>query len=141
MSADLDKAIDLLRRDDYTCVVCRGDAVFTSRLPGVRPLLGWLDEGVDLRGFAAADRVVGKGAALLYGRLGVSEVYAPVISKPAVSVLKACGIGVVFDELAPFIANRAGTGACPMEVATEGISDPVAGEAAIRRRIAELSGK
>lgn len=138
MSSDLENAIDTLRRGDYTCVVCRGEAVYTSHAPGVGPLLGWLDEGVDVQGFAAADRIVGKGAALLYARLGVAEVYAPVISEAAVKVLQANGIAVEFTEQVPFIENRQGTGMCPMELATQDIDDPVAGEAAIRRRLAEL---
>ena len=72
MNSDLTKAAALLNSGAYTCVLCRGDAVFTGTERGVKPLLGWLDGGVDLNGFSAADRVVGTAAAFLYVLLGAA---------------------------------------------------------------------
>ena len=51
---DWNRAIELLRREDYTCVLCRGDAIRWSRERGVKPLLTLLDSGESLREFAAA---------------------------------------------------------------------------------------
>ena len=68
------KARHLLESGDYTCVVCKDDSVHTTSQRGVAPLLNWLDAGINLTGFSAADRVVGRGAAFLYCLLGVKEV-------------------------------------------------------------------
>ena len=56
-------AEEILKQGTYTCVACRGDTVLTATERGVRPLTNWLRDGADLRGFAAADKVVGKAAA------------------------------------------------------------------------------
>ena len=72
MTMDMTKARSLLESGDYTCVVCHGDTVHTATERGVKPLLNWLDEGMDLRGFSAADRVVGRATAFLYCLLGVT---------------------------------------------------------------------
>ena len=87
MEHDMNKARSLLEAGDYTCVLCRGDAVFTATERGVKPLLNWLESGLDLRNFSAADRVVGRATAFLYRLLGVKAVYARVMSYPAAEVL------------------------------------------------------
>lgn len=135
---NLESAKSKLLQGDYTCVACKGDTCYTSVERGVKPLLNWLDKGISLKGFSAADRVVGKGAALLYARLEVAEVYAIVISESGAKVLEDNHIKVYFDAKVPFIVNRQGTGMCPMEKATAAVDDPVQGEAVIRHRLAQL---
>lgn len=138
----LQKARDLLDTGNYTCVVCRGDTVFTTTQRGVAPLLTWLDSETDLTGFSAADRVVGRGAAFLYCLLGVKEVYAHVMSKPAAEVLRAHGIPVCADRFVEGIVNRQGTGPCPFEAAVMDIRDPEEALTAIRnKRKQMLEGK
>lgn len=77
-----------------------------------------------LRGAAAADKVVGRGAALLFVRGGVAELYARVASTGALAVLRRGGVRVEFGEEVPHIVNRAGTGICPVEQLTAGTDDP-----------------
>jgi hypothetical protein len=89
---DMENAQRLLKEGGYTCVACRDGVVYTATRRGVRPLLNWLDEGVDLMGAAVADKVVGRGAAFLYRLLGVRSVYGGVMSVAAVKVLRAGGI-------------------------------------------------
>ena len=84
-------ARDLLTEGGYTVVLCRGDVTYTDTRRGVAPLLALLDNGTDVVGFTAADRVVGKAAAFLYLRLRVAEVHALVISEPAYDLLTAHG--------------------------------------------------
>ena len=110
-------AWNLLESGNYTCVVCKEDTIYTTSHRGVAPLLNWLDEGIDLTGFSAADRVVGRGAAFLYCLLGVKEVRARVMSYPAMEVLRAYGIRAEADTFVDNIINRAGTGPCPFEAA------------------------
>ena len=141
MTADLNKARQLLASEGYTCVLCREEQCYTSTRRGVAPLLQWLDEGTPLEGFSAADKVVGKAAALLYCLLKVKELYAAVISQGALEVLKKGGIPVCYDTLTEGIINRAGTGPCPMEAATKEISDPALAPAAIRRALEALQSR
>ena len=47
MTKDLEQARRMLE-GEYTCVVCREDAVYTATERGVKPLLNWLDQGLDL---------------------------------------------------------------------------------------------
>ena len=121
MDNNLLKARKLLLSGDYTCVVCREETVYTTTHRGVAPLLNWLDEGLDLTDFSAADRVVGRGAAFLYCLLKVKAVHARVMSYPAAEVLKAYGIEAYADTFVEGIINRAGTGPCPFEAAVMGI--------------------
>lgn len=133
---DLEKAKSILQGSDYTCVLCRGDQIHTSRHRGVRPLLELLD--TDVSGFCAADKVVGKATALLYRLLKVRAIHATVISQAALQALQNSGIAVSWDSQVDYIKNRAGDGRCPMEQATEGIDDPQEALIAIRQKLKEL---
>jgi len=138
MEKDMEKAISLLT-GEVTCALCREDVVLTATARGVRPLLLWLDSGVCTRGFSAADRVVGRGAAFLYRLLGVKAVYARVMSEPAAQVLRAGGIAAYPLKLVPGIINRAGDGPCPFEAAVLSIEDPQEALTAIRTKMKALS--
>lgn len=135
MTQDLISARNLLDAGDYTCAVCRDDAHYTATERGVRPLLTWLDSGLDLNGFSAADRVVGRATAFLYCLLGVKEVYARVMSRPAWEVLAAHGIAASADTLTDGIINRRGDGPCPFEAAVITIGDPQEALQAIRQKM------
>lgn len=117
MTNDLEKAVGLLKEHGYTCVLLREERIYSSRLRGVRPLLELLDSPKNLNGFFAADKTVGLGAAHLYLLLGVSGVWARVISQSAKALLEAHGVSVWYDTLVPYIINRAGDGRCPIEEA------------------------
>ena len=133
-----EKAKALLRAEGLTCAVCCGDAVYKSTDRGVTPLLRWLDDGTDLHGFSAADKVVGAGAAYLYVLLGVAELYAEVISDAAVKILTRFGVFADFGTCVPYIQNRAGDGGCPIEQAVADATDPQDALARIRKRLTEL---
>ena len=136
---DLEKARSLLEKENYTCVICRGDDVITDRRRGVRPLLELLESGKDLHGYNAADKVVGKAAAFLYCLLGVKALHAGVLSVPARDVLVSAGISVEWGSLVPAIRNRAGDGFCPMETAVWDLTDPALAPDAIRETLQNLS--
>lgn len=139
MDKDLALAKQLLTTEEHTCVLCRGQHIYTSTRRGVAPLLGWLDAGTDLTGFSAADRVVGKATAYLYCLLGVKEVYARVMSKPAVEVLRRYNIPASYDTLVEGIENRQKTGPCPMEYATRNSTTPAEALAAVREALKHLT--
>ena len=136
---DLEKARSLLEKENYTCVICRGDDVITDRRRGIRPLMELLESGKDLHGYSAADKVVGKAAAFLYCLLGVKALHAGVLSVPARDVLVSAGISVEWGSLVPAIRNRAGDGFCPMETAVWDLTDPALAPDTIRIALQKLS--
>ena len=138
MKTNLQKAQELLESGQYTCVVCRDDAIHTTTARGVAPLLNWLDRGLDLTDFSAADRVVGRGAAFLYCLLGVREVYARVMSHTAAEVLRLHGISVQADTFVDGIINRNGDGPCPFEAAVMDIRNPQEALVAIRNKRSQM---
>lgn len=122
----LNFAVDLLNQNQATCVILSDEKnePIVSYQRGVKPLLALLENGSNVQGSVAADKVVGKAAAMLYALLGIIEIYACVISEPALEVLSANGIKVSYGEKVPMIRNRTNTGFCPMEQATMSIDDP-----------------
>lgn len=137
MKNDTIRARKLLVSGGHTCVLCRDDQILTDDRRGVKPLLDLLDR--DLSGYCAADKVVGKAAALLYRLLGITELYAGVVSQPAIRVLEDGGIAVYFDNKVPAIRNRTDTGFCPMETAVWDVEDPALAPDILRRALANLT--
>ena len=82
-----------------------------------------LYSGTDISGFSAADKVVGKAAAMLMIKAGITEVFALTISESAEKLLKNHGVRVSFMTLTERIMNRDNTGVCPMETAVADTED------------------
>lgn len=138
---ELSEVKRLLREGDFTCVIVKGENVFTSKERGVKPLISLLDADSELSGALAADKVVGKAAAMLYLLLNIKKLYASVISELALDTLTGAGIEVSYETLVPMIRNRTNTGFCPMEQVTKDIDDPNEALNAIRKTIVELKNK
>lgn len=108
--------IDLLHRGDFSLVVMKEEFLRTFTRRGVADLYGLLREDpAFMAGALVADKVVGKGAAALMVLASVADVYADVISEPALDMLRANGVPVRFGQVVPFIENRDKTGHCPVE--------------------------
>ncbi len=120
---DVERAKQILDESGQTLVLCKEGTILKSTLRGVDPMLAYLDQKIDLNGYSAADKVVGKAAAFLFVIAGVRSIYARVISQPALLVLQSNGISVCYDETTEHIINRAGTDFCPMEKAVLAVSD------------------
>lgn len=138
MNQDMLNARSILSQGAYTCVLCKGETVYCDSRRGVRPLLELMNQGIDLRGFSAADKVVGKAAAFLYQLMGVHGVYAQVISVPAKEVLDRSGLSVCCEKAVPAIQNRDKTGLCPLESAVWDITDAATAKAVIEETLANL---
>ena len=138
MNANTIKARELLVNGAYTCVFCRGETVYTCKERGIIPLLAHVDAQTDLKGFSAADKVVGKAAALLYVLLGVTEINAQVLSDGAAAILNRYHIAFCAETQTAAIRNRAGTGYCPMEEAVRDMDTPTEALPAIRARLKQL---
>jgi len=139
MMKDLEKAKQILLADNLTCVLCRQNAVFTTTLRGVKPLVMWHQSRQNFLGFSAADKVVGKATAFLYVLLGVKAVFAKVMSKSALKVLTENNIKAQYDELVDNIINRKGDGICPFEAAVLSTDNPDVAYAEILNKMQELN--
>lgn len=120
MNKNLNKAKQLLTDGTALVIVnSGGEMTFDDR--GIKKLLE-LQNG-SLSGAFVADKVVGKAAAMLLVRGGALEVYAEIISEPALNVLKEHHVLCLYGAVVPNIINREGTGICPMEQAVLNVSD------------------
>ena len=137
---DLQSLKNTLIDKGLTLVISSGECYIESTERGVKPLLAILESQKNINGGLAADKVIGKAAAFLYVLLGVKEVYAAVISQPALEVAEKYGIKIFYDKLVPGIINRAGDGPCPMESAVYGVDSPEKALPLIRKKFSELSG-
>ncbi len=120
---DLSKAKKILNEGGYTCVLCKENEIHHSDFRGVKPLVSWYEQKLNLEGFSAADKVVGKATAFLYVLHRVHSVYANVISRPALTVLKNNGIEAEYGVLVENIINRNGDGICPFESTVIDVTD------------------
>lgn len=138
---NLEIAKNILIHNDKTCVLCKGDIIYLSEDKGIAPMINFINNGLDLNGFSAADRIVGKAAAMLFILAGVKEVYASVISKDAIEIFSQYGIKYTYDTLTEKIINRKGNDICPMEKAVKNISQPKLAYEAIKKTLMLLKGE
>lgn len=142
MRSDLQRAKDCLQKNGaYTCVFCRGKLSETDSRRGILPLWDRLEAGRDYAEYCAADRVVGKAAAMLYILLHIRALWAGVISEPALEMLERHGVAVSYMTRTDAIVNRSKTGPCPMESAVLQCDDPRLAPALIREALEKLRTK
>lgn len=111
----MEEIIELLHREQCSCVIANGD-IRTFRQRGVADLYELLNREPEfLQGASIADKVIGKAAAALMVLGGVKEIYADVISEPALALLQEAAVKVSFGQAVDHIINRTQTGWCPLE--------------------------
>lgn len=137
MSEQLAYAARKLQEGDLTLFLYSDDGEFCSTENGIAPLLSLI--GTEKwRGAFAADKIVGKAAAMLYVVLGVKALYAEVLSESAKEILDAYPVEYEYGTLTGRIINRKGDGDCPMEEAVKDIDDPADAPGAIREKLSSL---
>lgn len=134
---DIDIAKSLLKKS-VTCALVKDGTTYVSCKRGIAPMLGFIEDGINLSGFSVADRIVGKAAAMLFVKAGVTEVYAEVLSEAGKIYLEAHGIAVSYGKLTKEIINRSNSGICPMESAVLEIDDYEIGYITLKNKVAEL---
>lgn len=134
--SDIERAKAALR--GHSVAVCRAGEVMTRDGRGIAPLLAIASEENALRGASVADLIVGKAAAMLMVRAGVSEVYAEVMSEAGERTLSEHDIPHSCGLLVPYIIDRTGKDVCPMERAVADVSDPAEAYAVLSARLEEL---
>lgn len=124
MDKNLKIAVNSLKKENHTCVLCRSNIIHTSDEKGILPMIKFISNGYDLKGFSVADKIVGKAAAMLFVLAGIKDVYASVISSFAYDYLVGNNINVFYDVKTEVIMNRKGDDICPMEKAVASVIEP-----------------
>ena len=118
--------IDILHNENLTLVVRSHDgAIHRYVQRGVKDLLTLATTTPEvLKGALIADKAVGKAAAACMALGGARQVWADVMSKPALTLLQAHDITAECGTLVDHIINRTGDGWCPMERLSHDLDDP-----------------
>lgn len=114
---DLDIAKTTLTTEKISLVIVKdGQIIYKSDRRGIYPLYMAVKEcGPEMEGASAADKVIGRGAALLYQYMKTKSIYAYLISEGTREVFVEGHIEFETEKTVPFIKNREGTGVCPVE--------------------------
>ena len=138
---DIERVKKILFEESLSCVILKDSQIYKSNQRGVAPVIDLIDKKIDISNAFVADKVIGKAAAMLFIYCKVKEIYTPVISEPAINILRSSGIIVHYEKCVPYIINRSNTGQCPMEKAVKDISSPVQALISIKEKIKELSNQ
>ena len=136
---NLERAIKILEEEkDLTLVLVLNEDIFKSNEKGIKPLLNLLNSGKKYLNYSAADKIVGKAAAMLYKLLEVKEIYGEVMSISAIKFLEENNINFKYKINTKEIINRKGTGMCPMEQTVLNIENPIEAKKALENKQNEL---
>lgn len=112
--------IDLLHCEGCSCVIRNGEQVRTFWERGVKDLYTlYTADSQLLSGADVADKVVGRAAASIMILGGVRRVYADTISQLALELFAQNNVEISYNQVVPYIINRAKTDLCPLERATK----------------------
>ena len=136
---DIEKAIQNL--SGHSICLCRDDEIITDDGRGISPMMRFLAERKDLKGYAAADVIVGKAAAMLFVKADIVCVHGIVMSESGKDYLESSGISCTYDTLTDKIINRQGTDICPMEMTVTNIDDAEKGYEALAAKQKEDMNK
>lgn len=121
---DVESAKSRLLSSGASLVLSKDGRLYEYNGQGIAPLVSLLNSGKLFKGYSAADKVIGKAAALLMVYGGIESVYAGVISVTALRVFERFGTKISYGKLTDFIENRTKTGLCPMEQKALPLSSP-----------------
>jgi len=112
-------------------VVKEGKLIYKSDERGIKPMYTLAMKLKDgLSNASVADRVIGKGAAILCKHMGVREVHGRLMSDNAIELLRGSNIQFTYEEKCAYIENEDRTGLCPIEKLSIDIED---GDVLLRR--------
>lgn len=120
---DLLKAIRLMNAGSYSFVLCKDNCTLVSKERGIKTLLHWVKNGLNIKDFFAADRIVGQASAYLYVLLGVRAVYSPIMSEAAIYTLARFGIHPYCDQSVSVIDRETDSYISAIDEAVNGIKD------------------
>lgn len=124
--------------EGHTICLCKNGNCMYSEKRGIAPMMDFIGSGADLRGFAVADVVVGKAAALLFVKCGIKNVYAKTLSEYGKRIFEQYGIDYEYGILTPRIINREGTDTCPMEKSVLNTDSPEEAYVILKNKLNKL---
>jgi len=123
----------------HTICLCKDGKCLYSNKRGIAPMMDFIANRTDIKGYSAADLVVGKAAAMLFIKCGIIKVFAKTLSLNGKNTLEKYGISYEYETLTEKIINRDGTDICPMEKAVLDIDDVEEAYKALKNKLKELS--
>ncbi len=120
-------AKELLLEEDLALVAVKnGEVVFKSKDKGIKPMYILAAE-MKAKAYDAslADRVIGKGAAILCAYIGIKEIYGELISEGGLAILEEYKIPYTMERSCLYIKNRDKTDYCPIEKLSLDTRDPI----------------
>ncbi len=123
---DLEIAKTELHTENLTLAIVKdGRLLYITKSHRISGFLDAIEKyGENLHGASLADRVAGKAIALLCAYAGIKEIYATVLSRKAMAVLKQNRIVFQWGQLVENVLDAQKAGVCPFEKAADSISDP-----------------
>lgn len=123
---DIEMAKQILEEENQKIVVVKdGKLVFKSTDRGIKPMYDLAkDMKENVKGSSLADRVIGKGAAILCDYIGIKYLYTDLISENAIHILDKSDISYEYLESCNYIKNRDKTDYCPIEKRSLDTEDP-----------------
>jgi len=123
---DLKKAKNILQIKELALVIVKkGHIIFETRETGIKGFIEAIEKnGNSLEESSIADKVVGKAVALLSIYAKVSAVYAKILSKDAMSLLKKHNINHKWSKIVEEILDFDKKHICPFEIKAKKIIDP-----------------
>jgi hypothetical protein len=137
-------AKELLEQHGAACIILRNDKIiFTHVGIGVKPLIAFMEKPLEERSgsLVLVDKVIGKAALLMAVKLGIKNIYTPLVSEEALDAAGVHGVTIDALETVPYIINRTNDGKCPLEQSVTGIYDPEIAFVKIKQAISELMKK
>lgn len=121
----IENIIEILHNGQHSLVISNG-SIRTFDRRGIADLYAVLKQEPEfLNGAFLADKVIGKAAGALMVLAGVKEVYADVISVPALDLLIENKVHIRYGTVVPHVINRTGTGWCPLEIRCQNCLTPL----------------
>ena len=128
------KSMLINKLKDVSLVIYKDNQVQTYSEHGIVPLLLYLDNN-NFKGTYAFDKTVGRAAAYLYVYGDAQYVYADVMSKPAIEILKQHNVKYEAKKVVAEIQNKDKTGLCPFEELTQNATSPAQAYGLIYKKI------
>ena len=116
---------DIGKKGFALSVVKDGKTIIQSKTPGVSALVTAIErDRQSLRGASAADKVLGRAAAMLFVYSEVKCVFALLASQDALTTLKMFSVPFECEKTVAQILNRNQTSTCPFESLIQDVEDP-----------------
>lgn len=125
-ASDLSIAKEGLKQKNLALVIAKkGKIIFETSSHGIGGLLRAIEElDKEMKGSSAADKIVGKAAALLCIHAAVFAVFAVTASEKGIQALKDNNVVCQFENRVPHILNSKRSDICPFEKLVIDISNP-----------------